>query len=205
MNAQKVGITSAVIASICCIGPLLLVLLGLGGLGLGAFLGKYHWIFIGAGAAILVTAWALYFREKRRCESEHCEMQSKKLSLVTLAIATVAVIFFAGANLYTYAGGIPLVNSARETADQRGEKIGHELSRTTINVEGMTCFTCEISVEQAAGKIKGVEIADADVKTNSLTVDYNPNQVTISEIVKAVNKTGYRAHIPNQYKNMEGE
>jgi copper chaperone CopZ len=196
MEAQKVGIVSAIIASICCIGPLALILLGLGGLGLGAFFSKFHWIFIGAGAVVLLVAWVLHFREKRRCATEYCQMRNKKFSMITLAIATAAVVFFAGANLYTYAGGVPVINSVGESSEDTG--IGNGLSRMTIPVEGMTCFTCEISVEQAAKKLDEVWKAEADVKNNSLTVDYNPNQVTIAEIVREVNKTDYRAHIPKK-------
>lgn len=201
MEAQKVGIMSAVVASICCVGPLALILLGLGGLGLGAFFGKYHWIFIGAGSVLLLSAWGLYYREKKRCDSEQCQMRNKKFSLITLSIATVAVVFFTGANLYTYASSEGIV-IPKKTPIAQG-KLGTQLSRTTIPVEGMTCFTCEIGVEQAAKKLKGVHKTDADVKTKSLTVMYNPNQVTIPEIVEEVNKTGYRAHLPRSIPSSE--
>ncbi len=204
MEGQEVGIVSAVVASICCVGPLALILLGLGGLGLGAFFGQYHWVFIGAAAALLLASWGLYYREKQRCESEQCQMRNKKLSLITLIISTAAVIFFTGANLYTYASSAGIINSIEQPSEQTG--MGMELSQTMIPVEGMTCFTCEISVEQAAKKLRGVQQADANVKTKSLTVDYDPGQVTIPEIVNEVNKTGYRAQLPESDNiNNEGE
>ncbi|NIW49353.1 MAG: hypothetical protein GWN30_32675, partial [Gammaproteobacteria bacterium] len=68
-------------------------------------------------------------------------MRNKKLSLITLAIATAAVVFFASANLYTYAGDLAIINSNGSSSQQSG--IEKELSRITIPVEGMTCFTCE--------------------------------------------------------------
>lgn len=42
MTPDRLGILSALFASVCCLGPVLLVVLGLGSLGLGAFLGRYH-------------------------------------------------------------------------------------------------------------------------------------------------------------------
>ena len=42
MESHKVGILSALAASVCCVGPVLLAALGLGSLGVGAFIGEYH-------------------------------------------------------------------------------------------------------------------------------------------------------------------
>lgn len=191
MQANKVGILSAIVASICCVGPLLLILLGLGSLGLGAFFGTYHWLFIGAGLTILVFAWTLYFREKRRCEAEQCEMRNKKVTQTTLTAATLAVLFVLGANLYTYAGGLFGTNSTRDAT------IPAQLAQVTIPVEGMTCFTCEIAVEQAAKGVDGIVKADASVQKKSVTVEYDPDKASVSEIVEAVSKTGYRAQAPS--------
>lgn len=49
MKAKKLGIFSAILASICCLGPLILVLIGLGSLGIGAVISRYHWWFLGGG------------------------------------------------------------------------------------------------------------------------------------------------------------
>ena len=80
MKAKGFGILSALTASVCCLGPLLLIALGLGGLGLGAALGKYHWYFILGAALFLSFAWRSYFREKKSCDSGLCEMEGKKMT-----------------------------------------------------------------------------------------------------------------------------
>ena len=73
MKAKGLGILSAITASVCCLGPIVLIVLGLGSLGLGAALGKYHWYFIFAAALILSFAWRSYFKEKKSCGSvEEC-------------------------------------------------------------------------------------------------------------------------------------
>ncbi|NIR52523.1 hypothetical protein GWO43_28420 [candidate division KSB1 bacterium] len=190
MQANKVGILSAIVASICCVGPLLLILVGLGSLGFGAFFGKYHGLFSGAGLAILVFAWTLYFREKRRCAAEQCDMRNKKVTQTTLTVATLAVLFFLGANLYTYSGGLFGANSTRDAT------IPAQLEQVTIPVEGMTCFTCEISVEHAAKGVDGVFQADASTQKKSVTIEYDPDKTSVPEIVDAVNATGYRAQMP---------
>lgn len=108
MKSTKLGILSAVIASICCIGPLLLILLGLGSLGIGAAIGRYHWYFIAVALMLLIIAWKGYLKEKKTCNLKGCQMENKRMILVTLIISTLVVAVFMGFNLYTYIvqGGI---------------------------------------------------------------------------------------------------
>ncbi len=69
MKAKQAGILAVILGSICCIGPLLLLAIGVGS---GAvFIGRYHWFFIIAAMAILTWAWAKYLREKTVCDCEH--------------------------------------------------------------------------------------------------------------------------------------
>ncbi len=59
-SAGLLGGRSAAFASACCGLPLLPVAFGLGGLGLGSFLGTYHWYFTGAGAVFLAAGWYVF-------------------------------------------------------------------------------------------------------------------------------------------------
>ncbi|MBI3292251.1 MAG: hypothetical protein HYZ73_05525, partial [Elusimicrobia bacterium] len=74
MKAGSLGIFSAVLASVCCLGPVLLMLVGLGSLGVGALIGRYHWWFIGAAIILLTVAWRSDLKEAGRCRTAHCEM-----------------------------------------------------------------------------------------------------------------------------------
>jgi len=62
MKAKQAGILSAILGSICCIGPLLLVAIGVG--SGAAFIGRYHWSFIIGAMTVLTCAWAKYRRGK---------------------------------------------------------------------------------------------------------------------------------------------
>ncbi len=95
MKAKGLGILSALTASVCCLGPLLLLLLGLGGLGLGAALGKYEGYFILGAALFLGIAWRNYRKEAKACASDHCEMPRRKATKVVLIFSTVVVFAFA--------------------------------------------------------------------------------------------------------------
>jgi len=73
MKAKQAGILSALLALTCCVGPLVLVAIGLG--SGAAFLGRYHWLFLIGGIAVLTWAWAKYLREKTVCDCEHKTMR----------------------------------------------------------------------------------------------------------------------------------
>ena len=190
MESHKTGIISAALASVCCVGPLLLAVLGLGGLGISTFIGEYHWYFIGGASAVLALSWATFLRERRRCQSEQCEMVNGRLTRVTLPVATVAVLGFMALNVYTYAE--PPAMGAPKTA------LAIDQTEAVIPVEGMTCFTCTIAVEGSLSNLQGVGEVVASVPAKSVTVRYDPGQVTLEEMVAAVNETGYTAHMPQR-------
>jgi hypothetical protein len=73
MKAKQAVTFSAILASICCIGPLLLISIGLG--SGAAFVGRYHWFFLIAGIAVLMWAWVKYLRNKTACDCGHKSMQ----------------------------------------------------------------------------------------------------------------------------------
>src|SRR2546427_8743854 len=129
MKANHAGILSALLATSCCVGPLVLVAVGLGG---GAtFLGRYHWLFLIGGMAVLTWAWAKYLREKTVCHCEHRAMDGRRSGMLTLLIATIMVLGFAGLNVSRY------VLASAPTSAQAQTQVANGLSRVVIPVEGM--------------------------------------------------------------------
>ncbi len=188
MKAQKLGILSGIIAATCCLGPPLLILLGLGSLGFGSIFGKYHWYFILAGAILLGFAWRSYLKEKNRCATVGCKMTGSGTTLPTLITATFVVVLFFGLNLHTYVRG---QNTTFHVTKAEEKQI-------TIPVEGMSCFTCELTVQKALGDLKGVISSKASAQKGNVAILYNPNQVSLKDMITAINKTGYKALLPKE-------
>jgi copper chaperone CopZ len=185
MKAKHAGILSAILGSICCVGPLVLIALGLG-TG-AAVIGRYHWVFIAAAIVILGWAWAKHVRERNRCACGHRGMDGRRISLITLLLASAVVLGFAAMNVssYVFASSPP---PAASTADN--------LQRVIIPVEGMSCSTCEVAVRRALQRVDGVQSAHVSVATKNATVDYDPARTDAEEIAKAINSTGYHASLP---------
>jgi len=190
MKSRNVGILSAILGSICCVGPLLLVALGL---GTGAVLiGRYHWIFIIAATAILIWAWAKYLREKRVCDCEHKPMERRRSGMVALFIASVLVVSFTGLNMSRYVFASGAASSQTETTLSNG------LHRVVVSVEGLSCVACEIPVRHALRKIDGVKSVQVSAATKTATVDFEPAKTNAEQLVAAINSTGYRASLASK-------
>jgi len=92
VGSGVVSFSSAVIASLCCLLPLAVVLLGLGS---GAFMMvtmQYRYIFLPVGVVGVALGYYLYFREKRRCTSIGCAFVGRKFNLTLLGLATVMLV-----------------------------------------------------------------------------------------------------------------
>ena len=190
MKAKQAGILSALLASTCCVGPLVLVAIGLG--SGAAFLGRYHWLFLIGGIAVLTWAWAKYLREKTVCDCEHKTMQGRRSGMFTLLIATVIVLGFGSLNISRY-----MFASAPPSAQTKAQGT-NGLSRVVIPVEGMSCVTCEIPVRHALRRIDGVKSTHVSAATRSATVDYEAAKTNPEQLVAAINATDYRALLPNE-------
>lgn len=187
LKSGRLGILSATLASACCGIPLLLIALGFGSLGLGSVIGKYHWYFTAGGLAVLLIAWGVFLREKRKLYALGSEIRGEKTTKGILAAATFVVLFFAGLNLYSALGGKEISNQGIQVSN---------LSSIVLPVEGMTCVTCEASVEGALKGLPGVVSARAATKSQNVLVEYQPGRVTFEQMVEAINKTGYKARLP---------
>ncbi len=106
LSTIKVGLvsfSSALVASLCCLLPLAVILLGLGS---GAFMMvtiQYRYIFLPVGVIGLGTGYYLYFKEKQHCSSIGCTFVGRKTNLALLLVATVMV---AGALLLDFFPGL---------------------------------------------------------------------------------------------------
>ena len=190
MKIEQTGILAAILGATCCVGPLLLVAIGLGS---GAvFVGRYHWFFLIGGVALLTWAWAKYLREKTICDCDHKLMRGRRRGMFTLLIATLLVLGFAVPNISRYVSASPPVAIPAQT------QLANGLSRIVVSVEGLSCVACEIPVRHALRRIGGVKSADVNAATKTATVDYEPAKVDPEQLGAAINSTGYHASLPNK-------
>jgi len=91
LKSGLAAIFAASIASLCCLLPLVVVILGLGS---GAFMAvtmRYTYIFIPVGILGTGLGYYLYFREWRRCARLGCPMGGRRVNLAILAASTLVL------------------------------------------------------------------------------------------------------------------
>lgn len=88
------ALLSSALASICCLGPIVLVSLGLGGTALAASVATFRPLFLTLTAILLGVAFYLTYRKRETpCADGACELRSGSKSMKRILwIVTVAAI-----------------------------------------------------------------------------------------------------------------
>jgi copper chaperone len=61
----------------------------------------------------------------------------------------------------------------------------------TLDVRGMTCGHCKMSVEGALDEIEGVSSVEVDLATGKVNVTYDESKVSLEQMQEAVEDQGY--------------
>ncbi|HWS29290.1 MAG TPA: copper ion binding protein [Clostridia bacterium] len=67
------------------------------------------------------------------------------------------------------------------------------MEKIVIPVKGMVCGHCEVAVQEAVRKLPGIKKVKANKRKKETAVEYDPSAVTVEQIKKAINDTGYEA------------
>ena len=63
----------------------------------------------------------------------------------------------------------------------------------TYKIEGMTCAACSRAVERAFRKVEGAEEVSVNLATEKMNINFNDEKLKEEDIIKAVEKAGYKA------------
>ena len=72
------------------------------------------------------------------------------------------------------------------------------LETKTLNIDGMSCSACVQNIENTIQGKAGVKSASVNFASEKLQVTYNPERVTIEDLIHAVNEKGYGANLPKK-------
>ena len=69
---------------------------------------------------------------------------------------------------------------------------------TDFKVTGMYCGACQTKIQQALNKTDGVKSANVDLNSGSATVTFDDAKVKPEQIIKIIEKEGYKAERQQQ-------
>lgn len=209
------AIVAAFAASLCCIAPLVFVLLGFGTLGMAAIFEPFRPYLMGGAVLLLALGYYwIYFKNEKAepcVPGEACETKPvSRASRLGLWFATFAVILFALTPYITASMAnristkepvvvksdddccIPNKTSKTNNAVSTDNQLPANLKWVTFTVTGMTCVTCEPAIRIALEKTAGVKRADVSYERGNAIIDYDPNETTPEKLRDVINGTGYK-------------
>jgi len=65
----------------------------------------------------------------------------------------------------------------------------------TLHVEGMTCGGCVIGVRKVLERLPGVQKADVSYEKQRAVVTYDPDRVTVEQMIAAIKTLKYKATV----------
>jgi len=97
-GAVKIGLGAGTIALLCCVSPIVLVLLGLtsvsGAIALGYFLfDNFKIYFVGVSLIFLITALYIHFKKRKICTLQGVR-NNKNIIIVAVFIMLLTYIFW---------------------------------------------------------------------------------------------------------------
>ena len=191
------GIFSAVVASLCCIGPVVAALIGVGSIGAFSAFEAYHPYLIGITVVILGLAFYLTYRKREvQCADGSCTVAGAgKWNKISVWGATfVAAVALA----FPYFGATLLATAS--TGPQQPATQSVEYAKTILHVDGMACTACAKGVEGSLASIKGVGKASVEFEQGKALVEYDPAILQPTVFVDRVNESGFSASIADKKK-----
>lgn len=79
--------------------------------------------------------------------------------------------------------------------EEKIEKLGYGTTKETADLQliGMYCAACAVKIEKVVGKLPGVSSSAVNFAMESLRVEYNPAEVSVTDIQQRIDKLGYQA------------
>ena len=185
---------AAGLASLCCIGPLVAVGIGLGTFGAAAlFEGMRPYLLI-VTAALLVAGFYLTYRKQpaEQCVDASCAvMPPKRTQKRLLWLVTVMVVPLAA---FPYYSGVFWASADFGATSQHPVTASTDaFSEELFAVEGMTCAGCAVSVQATLEQRPGVASAEVNLDHKTARVKYDASRVSIGQLTTAIQDLGFTA------------
>lgn len=70
--------------------------------------------------------------------------------------------------------------------------------KANINITGMSCAACATRIEDNLNKLSGVNSATVNLATNKAAIEYDPQEVNLSEVLSVIKNLGYEGELSSE-------
>ena len=188
-NVWVGSVLGAILASACCLGPLILGAVGVGSLGAAAALAPYRPWFLVLTAALLGVGFYLAYRPIRQeaCRPDgSCPAPGSRTPQRTV-LWTVSVVTVALATYPTWGAGLGRRGAAAAAFPASAQVV-------VLDVTGMTCADCESEIARELEREPGVRQARVSYEKGRAWVDFD-RRASLARLTAAVARVGYKARV----------
>lgn len=195
-----IGGLTALIASLCCVGPLVLIMLGLGTASTALSIGAQKPYFLVLGLVFFAVSLFLFvkYRRKNICEGCSTKEQERKRIINIVLIAFITFITLYAILVYAVVPRLAPIVYKSEIKETNSILSVENLRHATLAIDGMTCPGCAAAAESALKEKAGVMDAKVELKENPEGIGdvvYSPNVIGLNKIIKSVEP--YKAKVIN--------
>ncbi len=181
-----VGLLTAIAASLCCITPVIALVVGTSGIA-----STFSWMDPARpyliGFTILTLGFAWYQKLKPRKDIDcDCETDEKPRFLQSKLFLGIITVFAAVMLSFPYYSHIFFANniSTMEIAPEN-------IQKAEFIIEGMTCESCEEHVTHEIHQLDGIGNINVSYIKGNAIVEFDSSKTNNEEIKDAINSAGY--------------
>jgi mercuric ion transport protein len=183
------SLLTALSASLCCILPLLALILGASGVASAS-----SWLEQLRPYSVVLTGFILGFAwyRKLRHQGHHCASSrpsSFLQSKMFLGITTAFSLIMLGFPYYA-----PLLYASASPKDS--VVVEENIEEVVLAVQGMHCAGCVASLKHAIHQLPGIVTVAISLEKGTIQVQFDKTQTTPKELHKAVQAAGYTCSLP---------
>lgn len=177
------GVFAGLAASLCCIGPLLSLTLGLGSFAASAWFAQWRPVLLGVTFVLLGVAWYLtYRRPKVDCDDGSCARPPGKAARLSLWLGTLVAL---AAAIY------PALPAANHRINPAAVAAGD--AKLSVLIPTMDCPPCAAGIEASLSRAPGVKQAAVDYDTKAAVLIYNPAVTSRDQLLALIDTSGFPA------------
>jgi Cu+-exporting ATPase len=113
----------------------------------------------------------------------------KRLSKLN-GVTNATVVLAAEKAIIEYNSDVVTQKAVEDAITEVGYQVIHE--KIMLQIGGMSCISCAKTIENTLGYHDGVYKATLNFATEKLTVEYNPQQISVASIKKIIKDVGYQ-------------
>lgn len=184
------SIITAVVASLCCILPIVFAVTGIAGLAAAASFERFRPYFLALTVVLFISGVFYAYRDRKKACAPGSVCAAQPMSRWNIWVLGLLALFIMALAAFPYYSG-PVAKAVVSHPRAGVTPSGAPLATATFLIPDMDCPACATGLQAAFEKLSGVRAAKVDYESRRATITYEPAKQNVPAFIKVVNDAGY--------------